>query len=113
MSDLTLPRTVGYEQLLNIRATNPGEIAAAAARRRRRGLPGEGERLLIIAADHPARGSLAVRDRPLAMASRFDLLDRLRVALARPGVDGILASPTCWKTCCCSARSKASWPSAR
>ena len=77
----------------DIRATNPEEIAAAAARRQRRGLPGEGERLLIIAADHPARGSLGVRDRPLAMASRVDLLDRLRVALARPGVDGILASP--------------------
>ncbi|MGN9782160.1 Cgl0159 family (beta/alpha)8-fold protein [Nonomuraea sp. ZG12] len=92
MSDVTLPMTAPYEQLMSIRATNPAEIAAAAARRRRRGLPGEGERLLIIAADHPARGSLAVRDRPLAMASRFDLLDRLRVALARPGVDGILAS---------------------
>lgn len=92
MSDLTLSRTAPYERLMNIRATEPGEIAAAAARRRRRGLPGKGERLLIIAADHPARGSLAVRDRPLAMASRFDLLDRLRVALARPGVDGILAS---------------------
>ncbi|MFI7451558.1 deoxyribose-phosphate aldolase [Nonomuraea sp. NPDC049714] len=92
MSDVTLSMTAPYEQLMSIRATNPAEIAAAAARRRRRGLPGEGERLLIIAADHPARGSLAVRDRPLAMASRFDLLDRLRVALARPGVDGILAS---------------------
>ncbi|MEV1174215.1 deoxyribose-phosphate aldolase, partial [Nonomuraea sp. NPDC049784] len=28
-----------------------------------------------------------------AMASRTDLLDRLQAALARPGVDGILASP--------------------
>ncbi|WP_433439045.1 Cgl0159 family (beta/alpha)8-fold protein [Nonomuraea sp. CA-141351] len=93
MSDITLPRTAGYERLTHIRATRPEEIAEAAARRQRRGLPGEGERLLIIAADHPARGSLAVRDRPLAMASRTDLLDRLQVALARPGVDGILASP--------------------
>ncbi|MBN6056276.1 deoxyribose-phosphate aldolase [Nonomuraea sp. RK-328] len=76
-----------------MRATSPGEIARAAARRRRRGLPGEDERLLVIAADHPARGSLAVRDRPLAMASRTDLLDRLCTALSRPGVDGILASP--------------------
>ena len=92
MSDITLPRTTRYAQLTHIRATRPEEIARAAARRRRRGLPGEGERLLIIAADHPARGSLGVRDRPLAMASRFDLLDRLQVALSRPGVDGILAS---------------------
>ncbi|MEU8403353.1 deoxyribose-phosphate aldolase [Nonomuraea sp. NPDC048892] len=82
-----------YERLTHIRATRPGEIAAAAARRERRGLPAEGERLLIIAADHPARGALGVRDRPLAMASRTDLLDRLRLALSRPGVDGILASP--------------------
>ncbi|MGI5269749.1 Cgl0159 family (beta/alpha)8-fold protein [Nonomuraea sp. CA-218870] len=93
MSDVTLPGISRYDRLTRIRATDPGEIAQAAARRRRRELPGEGGRLLIIAADHPARGSLAVRDRPLAMASRFDLLDRLQVALARPGVDGILASP--------------------
>ncbi|MER6942432.1 deoxyribose-phosphate aldolase [Nonomuraea sp. NPDC000554] len=90
---MTLPRTVRYDDLTRIRATRPGEIARAAANRQRRGLPGDGERLLIIAADHPARGSLAVRDRPMAMASRPDLLDRLQVALARPGVDGILASP--------------------
>ncbi|MEU7739674.1 deoxyribose-phosphate aldolase [Nonomuraea sp. NPDC049158] len=90
---MTLPRTARYDHLTDIRATRPDEIERAAARRQRRGLPGEGERLLIIAADHPARGSLGVRDRPLAMASRPDLLDRLQTALARPGVDGILASP--------------------
>ncbi|GGO70553.1 Cgl0159 family (beta/alpha)8-fold protein [Nonomuraea cavernae] len=93
MSDITLPRTSPYERLTDIRATRPEEIALAAARRPRRGLPGAGERLLIIAADHPARAALGVRDRPLAMASRTDLLDRLRLALSRPGVDGILASP--------------------
>ncbi|MFG1958114.1 deoxyribose-phosphate aldolase [Nonomuraea sp. NPDC049028] len=93
MSDMTLPRTARYDHLTHIRATRPEEIERAAARRQRRGLPGEGERLLIIAADHPARGSLGVRDRPLAMASRPDLLDRLQTALARPGVAGILASP--------------------
>lgn len=93
MSDVTLPPRSAYEHLTRVRATRPGEIARAAARRRRRGLPAESERLLVIAADHPARGALAVRDRPLAMASRTDLLDRLCTALARPGVDGILASP--------------------
>ncbi|WP_219463363.1 Cgl0159 family (beta/alpha)8-fold protein [Nonomuraea rhizosphaerae] len=93
MSDVTLPRAARYEHLTRIRASRPEEIPAAAARRQRRGLPAEGERLLIIAADHTARGALGVRDRPLAMASRADLLDRLRTALARPGVDGVLASP--------------------
>ncbi|NUS02144.1 MAG: deoxyribose-phosphate aldolase [Nonomuraea sp.] len=88
-----MPATARYEWLTHIRATDPGAIAEAAAGRRRRDLPGAGERLLIIAADHPARGALSVRDRPLAMGSRHDLLDRLQTALARPGVDGVLASP--------------------
>ncbi|MFI6901184.1 deoxyribose-phosphate aldolase [Nonomuraea sp. NPDC050394] len=93
MTDLTLTRAGRYERLTRIRATRPEEIAHAAARRQRRGLPGDGERLMIIAADHPARGSLGVRDRPYAMASRPDLLDRLQLALERPGVHGILAAP--------------------
>ncbi|MGW4800854.1 Cgl0159 family (beta/alpha)8-fold protein [Nonomuraea sp. NPDC004297] len=93
MSDIAPSRPADYGRLTHLRATRPEAIAESAARRRRRGLPGGGERLLIIAADHPARGALGVRDRPLAMASRTDLLDRLRVALSRPGVDGILATP--------------------
>jgi hypothetical protein len=93
LSDITLPRTACYERLTHIRATHPEEIAESAARRLRRGMPGHGEPLLIIAADHPARGALAVRDRPLAMAGRADLLDRLQAALSRPGVDGVLAAP--------------------
>ena len=48
---------------------------------------------MIVAADHPARGAFGVGDRPMAMGSRVDLLDRLVTALARPGVDGLLASP--------------------
>jgi hypothetical protein len=47
---------------------------------------------MIIAADHPARGSLGAGGRPLAMANRIDLLDRILVALGRPGVDGVLAT---------------------
>ena len=47
---------------------------------------------MIIAADHSARGVLAAGDRPMAMANRADLLDRILVALGRPGVDGMLGS---------------------
>jgi len=78
--------------LVRVRAEHPERIAAAAATRRRRPLLGPTGRLMLIAADHPARGALAVRDRRLAMASRRDLLDRLLVALSRPGVDGVLAT---------------------
>ncbi|MCM3845357.1 deoxyribose-phosphate aldolase [Pseudonocardia sp. DR1-2] len=65
--------------------------ALLAARRRRPFVPADG-RLMIVAADHPARGALAARGRADAMASRPELLDRLRTALARPGVDGVLAT---------------------
>lgn len=47
---------------------------------------------MIVAADHPARGALAVGNRRLAMANRVDLLERLCLALSRPGVDGVLAT---------------------
>ncbi|MCG5216777.1 Cgl0159 family (beta/alpha)8-fold protein [Streptosporangium sp. KLBMP 9127] len=85
-------RDEDHRRLLEIRARFPERIADAAAVRRRRSLSGEGQ-LLIIAADHPARGSLGVGGRPLAMGSRVELLDRLCTALARPGVDGLLATP--------------------
>ncbi|MET1034114.1 MAG: deoxyribose-phosphate aldolase, partial [Arthrobacter sp.] len=82
-----------YEHLSRLRLERPGEVAAAAARRVRHPGPVLGEQNLIIAADHPARGALAVGPDPFAMADRRDLLDRLRTALENPAVDGVLASP--------------------
>nr|WP_285576981.1 aldolase [Actinoallomurus iriomotensis] len=80
--------------LTEIRAHRPRAVAEAAARRKRRpSLLGPSGRLMIVAADHPARGALAVGDRPLAMADRPELLRRLCVALERPGVDGVLGTP--------------------
>ncbi|WP_136053854.1 deoxyribose-phosphate aldolase, partial [Microbacterium sp. K24] len=61
--------------------------------RRRRPLLGGDGRLFIIAADHPARGSLGVGSRGFAMGSRVSLLERLAAALERPGVDGVLGTP--------------------
>ncbi|GGY22278.1 Cgl0159 family (beta/alpha)8-fold protein [Streptomyces xanthochromogenes] len=83
---------LGPGGLAAIRARHPGAVAEAAARRVRRPLlRGDGGRLMVIAADHPARGALGVGGDGLAMADRGDLLDRLRLALSRPGVDGVLA----------------------
>jgi DhnA family fructose-bisphosphate aldolase class Ia len=78
--------------LTAVRARHPEAVAEAAARRARRPLIGDSGRLMIVAADHPARGALGVGGRPLAMANRADLLERLCVALSRPGVDGVLAT---------------------
>ncbi|GAA2857110.1 aldolase [Streptosporangium fragile] len=75
------------------RARRPERVTTLAAARRRRPVLAGRDKLLIIAADHPARGALGVGDRPLAMESRLDLLDRILAALAHPGVDGLLATP--------------------
>ena len=82
-----------FAGLRHTRRHDPGAIAAALASRQRRPLADGDGRLFIVAADHPARGSLGVRKEPLAMASRYELLQRLALALARPGVDGVLATP--------------------
>src|SRR6266567_3348101 len=80
--------------ILDARTTNPGAIADAAARRQKpASLLGPHGRLMMIAADHPARGALGAGDRPMAMADRSDLLDRLCLALSRPGVNGVLGTP--------------------
>ncbi|MFG3506211.1 deoxyribose-phosphate aldolase [Streptomyces sp. NPDC047821] len=84
--------TVDLAHLVAVRTRHPEAVAEAAARRGRRTLLGPSGRLMIVAADHPARGALAVGDRPLAMANRLDLLERLCLALSRPGVDGVLAT---------------------
>jgi hypothetical protein len=86
-------RPVDVAGLTELRATQPDRIAKAWATRTRRDLLRTDGRLLLVAADHPARGALGVRDDPWAMASRHDLLERLVTAVSRPGVDGVLGTP--------------------
>ncbi len=78
--------------LVQTRAGNPAAITEAARARGRRTGWGSTDRLLLIAADHPARGVFAAGRRSAAMADRTELLDRLLVALSRPGVDGVLGT---------------------
>lgn len=80
-------------EVSRLRANEPDRIAQAAAQRRRRPLLGADGRLLIVAADHTARGVVGVRDEAMAMASREDLLRRLVIVLEHPKVDGLLATP--------------------
>jgi uncharacterized protein len=81
-------------ELIATRINRPDAIAAAAAARRRPGsLLGDHGRLMIIAADHPARGALRAGADAFAMGNRIDLLDRICTALARPGVNGVLGTP--------------------
>ncbi len=81
------------ERITNLRVTNPAAVRAALRDRvRAGGIPADGK-MMLIAADHPARGAMSVGSDPSAMADRASLLGRIVIALAQPGVDGILGQP--------------------
>lgn len=81
-----------YRALIDARILEPQSLVSALTSRRRRSVAGSDGRLLIIAADHTARGKISLGNDALAMADRFTLLDRLVRCLAMPEVDGVLAS---------------------
>ncbi|WP_022887066.1 Cgl0159 family (beta/alpha)8-fold protein [Glaciibacter superstes] len=81
-----------FARLRELRATDPTRLRELVTSRRR-ATPHDDGRIFIIAADHPARGALGVREDTMAMADRYELLERLALALSRPGVDGVLGTP--------------------
>ena len=85
--------SLDFARLRDIRAAHPEKLAEIYATRTRRDVIAGDGRLLIVAADHPARNAVAVRDNSRAMANRYDLIERLATALSRPGVDGVLGTP--------------------
>lgn len=82
-----------FQALRNTRASDPAAVARALQARQRRELLGADGKLMIVAADHPARAALGIGSEAMAMANREDLLERLATALENPGVDGVLATP--------------------
>ncbi|SEE78141.1 Cgl0159 family (beta/alpha)8-fold protein [Ruania alba] len=90
MTATTAPALIA--DLPQIRAHTPRRIAEALAARAPGRMPSPGEQLMIIAADHPARGSLGAGPDAMAMADRTDLLGRIMEALSRPGVHGFLGT---------------------
>jgi DhnA family fructose-bisphosphate aldolase class Ia len=90
---MTTSMALSIAELTETRVRYPERIAESWKARGRRDVVGEDGRLLIVAADHPARGALGVRGVSNAMASRSDLLERLVTAVSRPGVDGVLGTP--------------------
>ena len=84
---------ITIDELGEVRAHEPERIAQVLRDRPRGTMPQGGDaKLMIIAADHPARGALAAGTDPSAMADRPDLLARCVEALSRPGVHGFLGT---------------------
>ena len=80
------------DELGLIRAHEPERIAQVLHDRPRGTMPQADSKLMIIAADHPARGALAAGADPMSMADRSELLARCVEALSRPGVHGFLGT---------------------
>jgi hypothetical protein len=81
-----------FARLREVRATDPQAVARILERRQGRSPLGAGDRIMIVAADHPARGALGIGSDANAMADRYDLLERLAAALSHPGVTGVLGT---------------------
>lgn len=81
-----------FEAITQARIRDPQVLSRSLADRRRRRLVGQDGRMLLLAADHTARGKLAVGSDPMAAADRRSLLDRILTGLSDPRVDGVLGS---------------------
>jgi DhnA family fructose-bisphosphate aldolase class Ia len=81
-----------YQQLLDARVFEPASLQNALKGRTRRTQKTKDGNLLILAADHTARGKISLGLDPIAMSDRYTLLERLSKCLALPEVDGVLAS---------------------
>ncbi len=81
-----------YLELIEARINNPASLQKALKNRARRSVAGKDGKLMLLAADHTARGIITAGNNPTAIADRFVLLDKLIRGLAVAGVDGVMAS---------------------
>lgn len=81
-----------FLELIEARISNPSSLQKALKNRSRRTVAGKDGKLMLLAADHTARGIIAAGKNPTAIADRYVLLDKLIRALTVPGVDGVMAS---------------------
>lgn len=81
-----------YQALQMARINEPKSLQLALANRARRTVAGKDGKLLLLAADHTARGIIAAGGNSTAIADRYLLLDKLTRGLSIAGVDGVMAS---------------------
>lgn len=80
-------------EVTTLRVDEPGAVAQEAATRQRRQRLAPNGRLVILAADHPARHINNVGADRLRMGDRREYLARIARVLECPAVDGLMATP--------------------
>lgn len=81
-----------FDQITDIRVDNPEVIDEEAVVRLRRPTLTEDGKLVILAADHPARMVTNFGDDPIAMGDRQQYLGRVLRVITSPGVDGVMGT---------------------
>jgi DhnA family fructose-bisphosphate aldolase class Ia len=81
-----------FDRITDVRVRRPQLILQEAERRKRRSDLTTDGRLVLLAADHPARMLTAVSENPIAMGDRYQYLGRVLRILSAPGIDGIIAT---------------------
>jgi len=81
-----------FDRVTDVRVRRPQLILQEAERRKRRSDPAPDGRLVLLAADHPARMLTAVGENPIAMGDRHQYLGRILRILMATTVDGIIAT---------------------
>jgi DhnA family fructose-bisphosphate aldolase class Ia/sugar phosphate isomerase/epimerase len=81
-----------FAELTELRVRKPDLAREELANRKRRDVLAPDGRLVILAADHPARSVTRVGDRPTAMGHRLDYLGRIVRVLAASRIDGMMAT---------------------
>ncbi len=82
-----------YRAVTDVRIERPAVVQEEAERRKRRPVPAPQGSLVVLAADHPGRKLLNVKDDLLGMADRQWYLSRILRALSCPGIDGVMGTP--------------------
>jgi DhnA family fructose-bisphosphate aldolase class Ia/sugar phosphate isomerase/epimerase len=81
-----------FAELTELRVQKPDLARDELAKRKRRDVLAPDGRLVILAADHPARSVTRVGDRPAAMGHRLDYLGRIVRVLSASKIDGLMAT---------------------
>jgi DhnA family fructose-bisphosphate aldolase class Ia len=81
-----------FAELTELRVKQPDLIREELAKRKRRDVLAPDGRLVILAADHPARGVTRVGNQPAGMGHRLDYLGRIVRVLAASSLDGLMAT---------------------
>jgi DhnA family fructose-bisphosphate aldolase class Ia/sugar phosphate isomerase/epimerase len=81
-----------FAEITELRVQQPNLAREELAKRKRRETLAPDGRLVILAADHPARSVTRVGDQPIAMGHRLDYLGRILRVLVATRVDGFMAT---------------------